>query len=341
MSLVLIEGWDSLAAVADAYGTTGSPTLNSITKRTGSQSLELSNSYDHCSTPQFPLEDTYIVGYAIYCETFDNEYHVQSQIWIYAASALNLNIIIDRNGLFRVQRYGTHLATSSSGLSTSTWHYVEIKVTCKNSISADDFIIKVDGVEVLNLVAGTDTQLSATQGVDQFTFAGGYNAIGNWFIDDLYICDLNGGVNDDFLGDVQVETLYPDGNGNTNDFVGSDADSTDNYLLVDEPQQNADVDYTESDTPTELDLYTFDDMADAGAEVVGVGVRAYVKKSDSGARTGKHQARISGTNYEGDEFSPAESYENMDYIWDEDPDTSSTWIKSGIDASEFGLKVHS
>ena len=59
----------------------------------------------------------------------------------------------------------------------------------------------------------------------------------NYDYDDLYICDgttVPGEPVNDFLGDVRVDTLYPNGNGNSSQWVGQDANSTDNYLNVDD-----------------------------------------------------------------------------------------------------------
>lgn len=340
MSLVLIEGWDSLASVNDKYTTVGSPLLSSSIKRTGSQSVGSSGYAIDTQLPMPSAQDTYIFGTAIYVVAFAEVHYNAPQIHFFRNGLINIRICIGGTGYIRVYRSSTLLATSSAALSVATWHYLEIKATCKNSISADDFVIKLDGLEIVNLSATTDTQESATSGIDEVRLSGLYP--GNYvYFDDIYICDLLGGVNDDFLGDVKVETLYPNGNGNTNQFVGSDSDSINNYLLVDEAQQNEDTDYVEHNTVSELDLYTFDDMAVTPASIKGVGVRTYVKKSDAGSRTGKLQCRRSAANYEGDEFFPASNYLGKDHIWEVDPSTASAWTEAGVNAAEFGIKVQS
>lgn len=340
MSLVLIEGWDSLADVTDIYNYTGAkPTLDTGIKRTGSQSLRCST---HTSKLKIdlPVEGTYIIGFAVYVPVFSSVAYQQPQVNFYRNGGMNVSFHIDASGYIRIYKSFTLLGTSSSQLTNATWHFVEIMATCKNSISADEFIVKIDGLEVLNLAATTDTQNGALSGIDQIVLAGLYNTAVLYY-DDVYICDTNGSVNNNFLGDVKVETLYPDGNGNSNQFLGSDANSTDNYLLVDEAQQNEDTDFVEDNTVNNLDLYTFDSMAVTPDSIKGVGVRTYVKKSDVGVRTGKLQCRRSSTTYEGDEFFPASDYLGKDYIWEEDPSTASAWNEAGVNAAEFGIKVHS
>ncbi len=223
-------------------------------------------------------------------------------------------------------------------LISGKWYYLEVKATCKNSISADEFIVKLNGTEILNLAATTDTQETANQGIDAIVLAGGFST-GIIYWDDLYICDLNGSVNIDFLGDCSVETLYADGNGTTSNFTGSDADSVNNYLHVDEAQQDGDTSYVEDSTPSNIDLYTYDDMAATPDTIFGVGLRSYARKDDAGARTGRLLTRRSAANYEGSNFSPGTSFLGFDEIWDVDPSTSSAWLEAGVNAAEFGIKV--
>lgn len=342
MSLVLIEGWDSLDDIGDVYEKYNSPVIGINIKRTGSQSSYCATSTNGYYLDLPSTQDTYIFGAALYVlsDAILSSTAGNHPIRFHTDSTYNLSISIGDNKI-AVYNNTTQLGVTSNVYLGETWFYLEIKATCKNSISADEFIIKVNGVEVLNLAATTDTQYSANPGFNRIRLAGAFSGKFVYY-DDIYVCDLLGGVNDDFLGDVKVETLYPDGNGNTNDFTGSDADSTNNYLLVNEPQQNGDTDYVEDSTPSNLDLYTYDDMSATPDTIFGVSTRSYAKKDDAGARTGKLVCRRTSTNYEGSEFSPSNgSYQGFDEIWEEDPSTSSAWVESGVNAAEFGVKVQS
>jgi hypothetical protein len=53
------------------------------------------------------------------------------------------------------------------------WIHIEIKYNISDSISADDCIVRIDGEEVLNLPAGTDTKPSSTDTVNGFQLFGG------------------------------------------------------------------------------------------------------------------------------------------------------------------------
>ena len=82
--------------------------------------------------------------------------------------------------------------------------------------------------------------------------------------DDVYLVDTSA-PNGDFLGDVRVAYLAPNGNGASSQFVGSDLNSVDNYLLVDEVPANDDTDYVQSDVLNNIDTYALADLpANAG-----------------------------------------------------------------------------
>jgi len=227
---------------------------------------------------------------------------------------------------------------SSIAVLPERWYYIEVKFNCVNSIGADTFQLRINGNVAINLDASTDMQGTALSGVDEVQLQG----VSNYTIfDDLYAVDLTGAVNNDYLGDIKIETLYPDGNGNSSDFVGSDVDSTYNYLHVDDVTQDGDSTYTESDTATEKDLYTFDDLAGTPLSIVGISIECYCRKDDSGSRTGKLISRVNSTDYEGSEFAPGEAFTYRSEIQELNPDDSAVWETADVNGAEFGIKVES
>jgi hypothetical protein len=156
-------------------------------------------------------------------------------------------------------------------------------------------------------------------------------------IDDLYVCDNAGSVNNGRLGDVRVEALFPSGNGNSSQLVGSDANSTDNYLLVDEAAPST-ADYVESSTPGDKDTYAYGDLTPAAGTVHGVQIIPYAAKTDAGARTIVSVARLSGT----EEDSAAKTLSTTPlYLPDirETKPGGGAWSISDVNSAEFGVKV--
>ena len=336
MSLLLIESFEALNDIADKYviENTGVKLENAIV-RTGSQSLEC-GANDYCKFP-IPASATGVIGFGFYIGGATT----QSYIAFFGDSTLEqVSVELDGSNRLTVERGATLLATSEKALLFGKGYFIEIKWSIANSIGADSFVVRVNGETWITLDAATDTQARASNNMDLIQLEG---AVGTCYFDDLYILDLTGPApTNDFLGDCRVVCLDPDGNGTTSDFVGSDSNSVDNYLHVDETAPDDDTSYVESSTVNHEDLYTFDNLAVTPDTIFGVQTQAVVKKDDAGARTGKLLARVGGTTYEGAAFSPSEgAYLNVTEIWELNPDDSAAWEEADVNGAEFGIKVES
>jgi hypothetical protein len=254
------------------------------------------------------------------------------------------------NQRFYVQRNGTQIGSFGNyTMSGAGWHYVEFKVTIHNS--AGSIQVKVDENNIIGPTSSLDTQNTGTAQATGIRIGSApCNPIGGtgddfWsvYIDDLYVFDGNssgvsGAPNNDFIGDVRIEALYPNGNGNSSQWVGSDSNSTDNYLLVDEHPPNDDTDYTESSTVGNKDTYAFTNCTPASATVYGTQNLTYAKKTDAGARTLKIVERLSATERDGSAKTLSTSYGYHRDVHDSDP-TGTQWTLANVNAAEFGRKV--
>lgn len=233
------------------------------------------------------------------------------------------------------------LGTGSHVIQYNTWYQIEWKIKVTNSTSAGECILKIDGIEDINLV-GVDTQFRATNLVDLIVM-GTSSASTDIQFDDFYVLDTIGTYANDFIGPfVHIECLEPNGNGNSNDFVGSDANSVDNYLHVDEIASDEDTSYVESSTIGHKDSYTFDNLAGSVDSIMAIQTMTCHKKvSGAGARTAKHFIRRSAADYEGPTTYTLSdgTYKNDIELWVEDPSTAAQWIEADVNALEAGIKV--
>lgn len=243
---------------------------------------------------------------------------------------------VDIVGRITVYRgnFGTLLATSSPVISPASWFHLEIKSKVSSSISSGDFVIYINGVQVLSLSAATNTQNTGTANMDQVIYGTGFAA---FYVDDTYIIDWSSGDSTQ-VGSKRVHTLIPNGNGTTSNFVGSDSNSTDNYLLVDETTIDT-ADYTGSDVVSDVDLYAMSNLSVTPTSIPVIQVVNTVANSDAGARTGRNLIRSGGANYEGSSYSPGTSYLMQSSMWYTDPQDSAAWTKAKVDALEAGIKV--
>lgn len=335
MALLFIEGWDTDTTVAADGRWTGGGTQTSVGSggRTGNRlnlaNASLARTVSHVFAP---AGDVIIVGCAV-MRTSDYTAAVLFQLREGATPHMDLRITA--TGQLTVTRNGTVLATTTFIPALGVWNYYELKVTIHDT--AGTFELRINGNSVAE-VSGTsqDTKNGGTGNLDTILLndPGGSGTA----FDDLYICDDAGSANNDFLGDVKVETLYPNGNGNSSQLVGSDGNSTDNYLLVDETTPNSDTDYVESATVGNKDTYAVTDLAAVGGTVYGVQLSPYARKNDAGARTICTVARLSGTEVDSANAALSTSYQHFVDMRETKPG-GGAWTISDVNSAEFGVKV--
>ena len=243
-----------------------------------------------------------------------------------------LNVRIETNGYLAIYRNNTQIAvTGSAVIGADVFNYIEFKGVLANSGGTAEIIL--NGVSVLSFTG--DTLDGTVTDIDKIRVGSGATID---VIDDLYICDGTGSTNNTFLGDVTVEKLTPNGNGNSSVLVGSDGNSTDNYLLVDETTPST-ADYVGSATEGDKDTYAYSNIAGAPASVLGVAVNSYQAKSDSGTKFARPVVRSGTTDYVGTSVSLSTSYVAGQQLWETDPDTAVAWTESGVNAIEAGFEV--
>lgn len=261
--------------------------------------------------------------------TGDNRYNV-----VLALNA-SYNLVAGHSISGTVSSYG---AASATVFTAGMWYYVELKFVSHGSTGA--VTVRINGVQEIALT-NLDT-LKLDNGVGSLVLGANIpqTTLPSVDFDDIYIADTNGSVNNNFLGDRQVALLTPTANGNSSQFVGSDADSTDNYLLVDDgAAPDDDTTYVESSTNGNKDTYGFSNLPSYASEVLGVGVKIIAKKVDPGARDAKAVARSSTTETDSAALGFSDSYTARQGIFEQDPNTTTTWTVSGVNAAEFGLKA--
>ena len=227
--------------------------------------------------------------------------------------------------------------TSANTIVPGVWAYIELKVTLSDTVGVCD--LQVNGSSLATFSG--DTKNAGTSTVLESLVLTPNLPVQQTF-DDLYVCNGAGSVNNNFLGDVVIETLYPNGNGNSSQLLGSDGNSTDNYLLVDEPGTPSTSDFVGSPTVGQKDTYAFTNLVKVGS-VFGVVAHAFAHKTDAGSVNGRILARPTSTDFAGPNFSPAvgtaASANGTKTTWELNPQTTAAWTTAEVNASEFGIEV--
>jgi hypothetical protein len=342
MSLLFVDGFDHYATadftkkwlIADSVAT-----IQTSAGRFGGGCLRATGtSVNRSVTKTFPPTATWIIGLAVK-HGGNNGANPGQIITLLDAAVVQCDVRINVDGTLSVTRNGTALTngTSVAALSVGTWYYVELKVTIANSISAGSCKVRLNGVDVITVATGQDTQNTANATANQIRIGQNVTNISQtWDHDDLYVCDGNGSVNNDFLGDVRVETLYPTGAGNSTGFTPS---AGANWQCVDDTEINSDTDYAYAAASGTKDLYAFGNLTSAPTSIFGVQTCLGQRKDDAGAKLTVPVTRSAGTDYDGSNHAVLDSYIFDHQVRELDPATAAAWTEAGVNAAEFGIKV--
>lgn len=341
MTLILTEGFELQDLTRNFTSWTGLGFSTSVF-RTGTTALYSNNSPEY-ATKQLAVADehaTLIIGFGHYQQQPERKQLVS--LMSDSQATAHISLTSESDGSYQVRRgdwNGTVLGTTTSGLYTATtWHYVELKVTLHDSTGVVG--IHVDGTSVLSLT-GQDTKNGGTKtGFDSFRFGSVDGSSSDGYYDDLYLCTGAGSVNNDFLGECRVRTLYPNGNGATSNGVGSDSNSVNNYLLVDEAiLVTGTADYVDLAATNDEDTYTFDDLPDTSGTVAAVQLIAYAEKTDAGAKSLALVTRISSTDYASSDQVLGTSFAYKQSIRETSPATATAFTRAEVNGAEFGVRA--
>lgn len=334
MTLLFMDGFD-IGDRAIRYASGGNGTLSGTNTRFNYGLALTYNSTGTLSTFAFTAASQVFVGAAF--DLARNRHSIRFLGDARATSHITVNFFTD--GSIEIRRgtaTGTVIASAIAGtIAPSVWHYVEVSCTISDTVGQVD--VRVDGASTAILSFTGDTKNAGTNTtIDGVAFDS--NGTTSCAMDDLYILNSSGSTNNTFLGDVRVYALAANGNGNYSQLVGSDGNSTDNYLLVDEKPYSA-TDYTGSATIGDKDSYVMEDLPAGVTTVFAVQEVAIAAKSDAGAGSLKQLIRRSSTDYLTAAKALTTAYAPYLNLRETDPSTSTAWTASGVNATEAGIEV--
>jgi hypothetical protein len=346
MTLLFCDSFDHYAQAdfnskwTAASGTLGSnTTINASNGRRSTSSLRISGGQG-CVKGGLTPSASMVLGFAYKNSSLPASDTVLATFIdpsVSASAGAHITIALSTTGnikAFRGSSAGTLLGTSSSALAINTYYYIEIKILIHDSTGTVEVRVNGSNTGWLNLT-GQDTRNAGNATISAILILG--NATADF--DDLYVLNTSGSINNDFLGDTRVDAILPSANGNSSGMTGSDGNSTDNYLLVDEAAANGDTDYVGSATATTKDTYTFPNLSHTPLTISAVQINMWAKKDDAGARSICSVTRSNSADTDGTTLAIGTAYENHRQVVETDPNTAAAWDLTGFNAAEFGVKV--
>jgi hypothetical protein len=230
--------------------------------------------------------------------------------------------------------------TPAKAWHTDEWNYVEFKFLVHPTAGFAE--LRINKVVVLSYVGNTANSvapvLSLPYGWDSIGWSGSlsFNDDTNqlrW--DDRYILDDTGPNNNDYLGNVSVNTQLTIAPGDVTQMSVFGAAA--NWNAVNEPDLT-EVEYVYSPTMGQYDLYTMN--PNAGAQnIFGVQVVGAHRQDDSTQLKSHLMLKTHGTEYEGADHFLAQTYHYYRDVWELNPNTGIGWTTTEVNALQAGQKV--
>ena len=334
MALLFADSFDHYTTVSDKWTqSTASLSISSGNGRNGTSCGRVTTTNGTAKRTIGSLT-TWVFGSAFRANTVSDNNPIMT---LSNSGSAVFEIGITPAGKIYASRSGTVIATGTIILSMNVYYFIECKVTL--NASTGTITTKINGVTDLNLTGqNTGGTTADTFGIGQRA-GGNNNFVNTWDWDDLYVLDTTGSApTNDFLGDVRVEAIFPNNNGNSSQLVGSDSNSTDNYLLVDESAPNSDTDYVESSTVGDKDTYAMGNLTSTTGTVYGVQILPFAKKTDAGTRSIKSVTRLSTTEEDSADKTLSTVYAYLPDIRETKPG-GGAWSISDVNSAEIGVKV--
>lgn len=330
--------------------------LSTSNSRTGTHKARVSGSTSSCWHSFLPseIDDEIYMGFGFFAEGIGSNINILTFQEGYGTTN---HLALIRNSPVRgwELRRGTGPqwpATGAAGTVVAatvpnlwfpdSWHHLELGMKIHDSTGW--FELRQDGITRLRFDGDTNNGGAAGL-IDQVRL----NVITNggiWGIDDVHILNSLGSIPalTTWLGDTRMYPLYPIGDGFYLMLVGSDADSIDNWILVDETGTPITTDFVFSATVGDKDTYEFSDLPVTVGTVRGIEIRVHAAKSDTGTKQFRTIDRRAGADaFQADHaLAAVPLYQTHHDILEQDPHAGpGDWTIPNVNATEWGMEVRS
>ena len=225
---------------------------------------------------------------------------------------------------------GSVVAVGSTFIAMSTWYFCELKLIIGAAGTCELHLNGVPG-EIAPTVSNF-----GTANFGRFQVRQAQNQPGCKY-DDLYIQDLTGAApNNDFLGDVTVETLLPTADGTHQAWTPTPAGT--HFSTVNNNPPDDDTSYVSDLTAGDLESYTVNPLALVSGQVYGVVTNLYARKDDAAGRQLAPLIRTGGVDYVGNTTPGLGStYLFFRQVFQSNP-AGGAWTIASVNGAEYGMK---
>lgn len=179
------------------------------------------------------------------------------------------------------------MSSASNLLQIGAWHYVEFKLYLHNLAASGYAEARIDGVTVMsgNLRTNNNATTLLWDRIHIGTSISNGVLANEPAVDDFYILNTSGSVNNDFLGDIRIDSYVPVASGTYTQWTGTGATvASGNWSLVDESPAIDTTDYVSTTVSGNIDTYVYRSLPDLASRIYAVQEINYAGKTGSQLR---------------------------------------------------------
>ncbi len=317
MALIFMEGFDDGLTTAKGWNNFGGGT---VTGRFGGRAAL--NQWG-VMTRSYPgaLTNTIVIGVAI------SSSQTATTVPLMTSGMARVGLV--SGGYIALYRSDNNaqiaISTGPAWSAAGVWRYIELKYTPGTGACE----IRVDGVLRVN------GNVPTTASVSSLAFE--YPSGNQYWIDDLYVLDSTGATNNNYLGDVRVQTLLPSSDGAN--LAMSPASGTTHYSRVNEATPDT-TSYVFSGAAGVKDSYKYQQLTANTSSVHAVAVTSYASKDAPVAAGLATLVRIGSTDYANAQPQMlSASWVAATDIYQTRPSDNAPWTPTDVNTAEFGVQT--
>lgn len=287
-------------------------------------------------------DDTFTIGFRAKFRTSADSGQMVSIVGRNEPAGLHINVFLNSNRSLSVKRGGSVLATTGIDVITAdTWHYIELQTRIHNTLGT--YELKVDGVSELS-AGPLDTEDGTVHGDPAgVRFSGFDGSAGTdadtYMLDDIYILDGLGSLNNDFLGPFRVHLLNLAAV-SASDFAKYGAGTNEVTSVADLPFDPAEgIDSV--NTSTNEQRYTVIGFHTDAIKGVQISSRSGNTANKTQTVQVKHKIDSSAATDTGSSYTiiDAATHRGFFSTHEVDPNTSALWTKTNLNAATYGVEI--
>lgn len=225
------------------------------------------------------------------------------------------------------------VAISVASAPARGWHYVELQVLQGRGDGV--LSVRINGMPAIHL-AGLDTLQDGGELVTAFVGASpGQDCPVTLDVDDLYVADTTGTINNTFLGDVRVDALVAQADGSLNEWSVTPAGTAAWQAVSDDDEASA-IQAAAGGLRQTFRVAPLPVMASPA--IHGVQLALLARKTDAGLGSLKGLVASDAQAATGPDVALQEQLAWHTVLFERDPGSGDAWTEAGFNAAEFGVE---